>query len=114
MAAIIKTHHSTTPAAEPTNLEPGELAVNIVDQKLWVGDGTATPIALVDPADIPTTSADIPYDNTGSGLTADNVQDAVDEIVSDVLSGFKIEVYAAGALPPEPRDANTLYFELVS
>lgn len=33
-------------------------------------------------------AADVDYDNTGSGLTATNVQDAIDEIKSDIPTGF--------------------------
>ena len=33
-------------------------------------------------------ASDVNYDNTGSGLTATNVQDAIDEVVSDIPTGF--------------------------
>lgn len=39
--------------------------------------GTGTPDA-----------SDVPYDNTGSGLTATDVQDAIDEVVADIPTGF--------------------------
>lgn len=35
---------------------------------------------------------DVVYDNTGSGLTAANVQDAIDEIVGDIPTGFAASV----------------------
>jgi hypothetical protein len=114
MAARIITHNSTTGAAEPANLEQGELAVNIADQKLWVGDGTATPVVLVDPENNSTPEADeVTYDNVDSGLTATDVKAAIDEVVTGLLGGYKIEVYASGALPNPPRDANTIYIELI-
>ena len=34
------------------------------------------------------TASGTTYDNTGSGLTATNVQDAIDEVVSDIPTGF--------------------------
>ena len=41
-----------------------------------------------------TTAADVSYDNTASGLTADDVQDAIDEIVANPVI-TKIEVTAS-------------------
>ena len=38
-------------------------------------------------------ASDVTYDNTGSGLTATNVQDAIDEVKNDIPSG-----YAASAI----------------
>ena len=42
-----------------------------------VGGGSSTVIAQ-----------DVTYDNTGSGLTATNVQDAINEVVGDIPTGF--------------------------
>ena len=55
MASTIKTKNSVTTTVTPTTLEQGELAVNIADKKVWVGNATSTPILLVskDNADTP-------------------------------------------------------------
>ena len=40
MTTVIKTKNSSTTTNVPTGLAKGELAVNVTDKKLWVGDGT--------------------------------------------------------------------------
>lgn len=40
MASVIKIKRSTTPGAAPSSLAAGEIAVNIPDRKLFVGDGS--------------------------------------------------------------------------
>lgn len=66
-------------------LETGDFVINsnvpciIKGSVLTVlaGGGSSTVIA-----------EDVPYDNTGSGLTATDVQDAIDELKSDIPTGF--------------------------
>jgi hypothetical protein len=48
MSTILRTKRSTTTGVTPTNLELGEMAVNIPDKKIWIGDGTATPALIAD------------------------------------------------------------------
>lgn len=47
MATTIKTKHSNTASTTPTGLVTGELAVNTVDKKMWIGDGSASPVVLI-------------------------------------------------------------------
>ena len=47
MATILKTKNSVTTAVSPTSLAQGELAVNITDKKLWVGNAATTPVQLL-------------------------------------------------------------------
>lgn len=47
MANIIKPKRSESTGQTPT-LSPGELAVNIVDKKVWVADSSGTPVLIVD------------------------------------------------------------------
>jgi hypothetical protein len=46
MATTIKTKNSTTAATAPTGLAQGELAVNITDKKLYVGDAVGNSIQI--------------------------------------------------------------------
>lgn len=41
MASVIKIKRSTTPGSAPSSLSAGELAVNIPDRKLFIGDGSS-------------------------------------------------------------------------
>lgn len=46
MSTTIKIKYNTTASDTPTTLSTGELAVNTVDKKLWVGDATGAPTLL--------------------------------------------------------------------
>jgi hypothetical protein len=47
MPTILKTKNSVTTTVVPTTLQQGELAVNITDKKLWVGNAATTPVQIV-------------------------------------------------------------------
>jgi hypothetical protein len=47
MPTILKTKNSVTTTVVPTTLQQGELAVNITDKKLWVGNAATTPVQLL-------------------------------------------------------------------
>jgi hypothetical protein len=47
MATILKTKNSVTAASAPSSLAQGELAVNITDKKMWVGNASSTPVQIV-------------------------------------------------------------------
>lgn len=46
MAVVLKTKNSVTTAVVPSSLSQGELAVNIADKKMWVGNASSTPVLL--------------------------------------------------------------------
>jgi hypothetical protein len=46
MATTLKTKNSVTTTVVPTTLAQGELAVNITDKKMWVGNAATTPVQL--------------------------------------------------------------------
>jgi hypothetical protein len=46
MAVIVKTTNSVTSAVVPSSLAQGQLAVNIADKKMWVGNASSTPVLL--------------------------------------------------------------------
>jgi hypothetical protein len=47
MPTILKTKNSVTTTVVPTTLQQGELAVNITDKKMWVGNAATTPVQIV-------------------------------------------------------------------
>jgi hypothetical protein len=47
MPTILKTKNSVTTTVVPTSLQQGELAVNITDKKMWVGNAATTPVQLL-------------------------------------------------------------------
>lgn len=46
MTTVIKTKNSVTASTTPTTLVQGELAVNITDKKMWVGNAASTPVQI--------------------------------------------------------------------
>lgn len=49
MTTTIKIKNSTTTATTPSSLVQGELAVNITDKKVWVGNAASSPVLIVEP-----------------------------------------------------------------
>jgi hypothetical protein len=47
MPTILKTKNSVTTTVVPTTLQQGELAVNITDKKMWVGNAATTPVQIL-------------------------------------------------------------------
>jgi hypothetical protein len=47
MPTIIKTKNSVTATNVPSSLQQGEVAINITDNKVWVGNAATTPILLL-------------------------------------------------------------------
>jgi hypothetical protein len=84
MATTIITQNSLTPSATPTNLQAGQLAVNVADAKLWVGDGINPIPLIVSGGGAAVAAVDVTYDNSGSDLVATNAQDAFDEVDVDI------------------------------
>jgi hypothetical protein len=84
MADVIQIKRSLTAGTIPADgsLAEGEFAVNIPDKKVWVGDTSGNPVLIVDEGDITPEASNVIYDNTSSGLTATNVQAAIDEVLS--------------------------------
>ena len=77
-------HNLADSGATPASLSAGELAVNVVDKKLWVGDGiNPVPLTIAGPGAV-VSAADVTYDNSGSDLAATNVKAALDEVDTDV------------------------------
>ena len=59
----IKTKNSVTTTNTPASLLQGELAVNITDKKLWVGNASTTPIPLIG------STANVTYASVNAGNT---------------------------------------------
>jgi hypothetical protein len=47
MATIIKLKNSVTTTNAPSSLQQGEVAINVADRKVWVGNAATTPIQLL-------------------------------------------------------------------
>jgi len=86
MADILQIKRSLTATAVPSAgaLAEGELAVNIPDKMMWIGDDSGNPILIVDNGTQIVDAIDVTYDNSTSGLTATDVQTAIDEVVADL------------------------------
>lgn len=69
----------TTTTPQGTSLEAGAFVIN--QSVIGVLNGSVLTLAIGGGS---SNAAGISYDNTGSGLTASNVQDAIDEVVSDI------------------------------
>ncbi len=48
MANTLCIKRSSTTTAVPTTLLEGELAANIIDKKVWIGDSSQTPVLISD------------------------------------------------------------------
>jgi hypothetical protein len=156
MVDIVRTRRSYSSAAVPVALNNGQLAVNIPDKKIWVGDTGDQPVLIADynhtaynhpthdannpllsgalvlstftsdtlghvtgittrtltPTNIGAATAghvhpavDITYSNVTSGLSASDVQAAIDEIAADQALGV-IE-FGAVATPLGSGDIHT-------
>lgn len=46
MATVIKIKNSVTTTTTPSTLDQGELAVNIADKKMWIGNASSSPVLL--------------------------------------------------------------------
>ena len=73
----------TTTTPQGTSLDGGAFVIN--QSVLGVLNGAVLTLAVGGGS---SDASGITYDNTGSGLTASNVQDAIDEVVSDIPTGF--------------------------
>jgi len=73
MATTLKTKNSVTAASAPSSLAQGELAVNITDKKLWVGNAATTPVQIAGNGFSPSYGALTATSITDSGLTTGRV-----------------------------------------
>jgi len=76
MPTDIKLKNSVTATNAPTSLQQGEVAINITDKKVWVGNAATTPILLVNggPDGIFTSitdSGNLTFTGTGNRITGD-------------------------------------------
>jgi hypothetical protein len=71
MATIVKLKNSVTTTAAPTTLVQGEVAVNVTDKKVWVGNAASGVVQIVGPG-----SDDVAVADGGTGassITANSV-----------------------------------------
>lgn len=73
----------TTTTPQGTSLDAGAFVIN--QSVIGILNGSVLTLAVGGGS---SDASGITYDNTGSGLTATNVQDAIDEVVGDIPTGF--------------------------
>jgi hypothetical protein len=73
MATTIKLKNSVTTTNTPTSLVQGEVAINITDKKVWVGNAATTPIQLLGAGSSASFGALTCTSLTNSGLTSGRV-----------------------------------------
>ena len=59
---------------------------------------------------MPNDASDVDYSNTDSGLTADNVQDAIDEVVDDLAGKANTEPYFEQSVTLSTSQTTTVTF----
>lgn len=47
MAGLIRIKRSFTATAAPTSLQPGEMAVNVTDKRIWFGNAANAPVEFI-------------------------------------------------------------------
>ena len=75
----------TTTAMDGTALPAGAFVINQSVVGI-LNSGVLTIVGVVGASSV--AASDVTYDNTGSGLTATDVQNAIDEVVGDIPTGF--------------------------
>jgi hypothetical protein len=68
MATTIKLKNSVTTSAAPTTLVQGEVAANITDKKLWIGNAASSPVQILG-AGATVSGTDVAYTGTLTGGT---------------------------------------------
>jgi len=90
MPTILKTKNSVTTTVAPTTLQQGELAVNITDKKLWVGNAATTPVQLL--------GAGVTGDVVGPASATDNALARFDATTGKLIQNSVGILSDAGAL----------------
>ena len=68
MATSIKLKNSVTTTAAPSSLVQGEVAINVTDKKVWVGNAASSPVQIAGPGGTDVAVAD---GGTGASTAAD-------------------------------------------
>jgi hypothetical protein len=97
MPTILKTKNSVTTTVVPTSLQQGELAVNITDKKLWVGNAATTPVQLL--------GAGVTGDVVGPASATDNAVARFDATTGKLIQNSLVTVSDTGAISA-PVDAS--------
>ena len=97
MPTILKTKNSVTTTVVPTTLQQGELAVNITDKKLWVGNAATTPVQLL--------GAGVTGDVVGPASATDNAVARFDATTGKLIQNSLVTVSDTGAISA-PVDAS--------
>jgi hypothetical protein len=90
MPTVLKTKNSVTTTVAPTSLAQGELAVNITDKKMWVGNAATTPVQLL--------GAGVTGDVVGPASATDNALARFDATTGKLIQNSIGILSDAGAL----------------
>jgi trimeric autotransporter adhesin len=97
MATILKTKNSVTTTVVPTTLQQGELAVNITDKKMWVGNAATTPVQLL--------GGGVTGDVVGPASATDNAVSRFDLTTGKLIQNSLVTISDTGAISA-PVDAS--------
>ena len=90
--STISIYRSSTPSAVPSGLTSGELAVNMVDRKLFVGGTNGNNITFLDASAVVTSFNGLTGDITGLQVTGDFIKIHGFPTSSDYLHDGKVEI----------------------
>jgi hypothetical protein len=97
MATTIKIKNSVTAAGTPSSLAQGELAVNITDKKMWVGNAATTPVQLL--------GGGLTGDVVGPASATDNAISRFDGTTGKLIQNSLVTISDTGAISA-PVDAS--------
>jgi hypothetical protein len=101
MPTILKTKNSVTTTVVPTTLVQGELAVNITDKKMWVGNAASSPVQILGAGTTGTaagSNTQVQYNSSGTLAGSSNfVFDGTNVGIGTSSPAVKTEIYGTAA-----------------
>jgi hypothetical protein len=96
MPTILKTKNSVTTTVVPTTLVQGELAVNITDKKMWVGNAASSPVQILGAGTTGTaagSNTQVQYNSSGTLAGSSNfVFDGTNVGIGGASGGARLQI----------------------